>query len=209
MEHGWAAPEGDPTGQDRKNRVRAVALLHEAGYEIRGGRMTNVETGRPLAFEILVATPAEERLALTYSRMAKRIGVDAIVRNVDPSQYQERRNNYQYDTIFNSWFSSLSPGNEQSFYWGSEAADVPGTRNYMGVKDPAVDAMISAMLEARTREDFIAAVRAMDRVLMSGAYMIPLFHQPDQWVALWQKVKVPEKTSLYGYRSSAWWIEEN
>lgn len=209
MEHGWSAPEGDPTGQDRKNRVRAVALLHEAGYEIRGGRMTNVETGRPLAFEILVATPAEERLALTYSRMAKRIGVDAIVRNVDPSQYQERRNNYQYDTIFNSWFSSLSPGNEQSFYWGSEAADVPGTRNYMGVKDPAVDAMISAMLEARTREDFIAAVRAMDRVLMSGAYMIPLFHQPDQWVALWQKVKVPEKTSLYGYRSSAWWIEEN
>jgi peptide/nickel transport system substrate-binding protein len=135
--------------------------------------------------------------------------VEAAVRNVDPSQYQERRSNYQYDMIFNSWFSSVSPGNEQSFYWGSEAADVPGTRNYMGVKEPAVDAMIVAMLEARSREEFIAAVRAMDRVLLSGAYMIPLFHQPDQWLALWKKVKIPERTSLYGYRSSTWWIEEN
>jgi peptide/nickel transport system substrate-binding protein len=207
MAHGWQAPEGDPSGQDRENRARAVALLREAGYEIRHGVMTNRKTGRSLTFEILVATPAEERLALIYSRMVKRIGVEAIVRNVDPSQYQERRNTYQYDTIFNSWFSSLSPGNEQIFYWGSEAADVPGTRNYMGVKDPAVDAMIAAMLEARTREDFTAAVRAMDRVLMSGAYMIPLFHRPDQWVALWQKVKTPEKISLYGYRSSTWWVE--
>lgn len=209
MAHGWQAPEGDPAGQDRKNRMRAVAMLQQAGYEIRNGRMTERKTGRALAFEILVATPAEERLALTYARMVKRVGVDATVRNVDPSQYQERRNNYQYDMIFNSWFSSLSPGNEQSFYWGSEAADVPGTRNYMGVKEPAVDAMIAAMLEARTREDFIAAVRAMDRVLLSGAYMIPLFHQPDQWLALWRKVKTPDKTSLYGYRSDTWWIEDN
>lgn len=209
MTNGWQAPKGDPSGQDRENRMRAVALLREAGFEVLDGRMTNARTGRPLAFEILVATPAEERLALTYARMARRVGVEAAVRNVDPSQYQERRSNYQYDMIFNSWFSSLSPGNEQSFYWGSEAADVPGTRNYMGVKEPAVDAMIAAMLEARSREEFIAAVRAMDRVLLSGAYMIPLFHQPDQWLALWKKVKVPERTSLYGYRSSTWWIEEN
>ncbi|MAU60318.1 MAG: ABC transporter substrate-binding protein [Parvibaculum sp.] len=208
MAHGWQAPKGDPSGQDRENRVRAVSMLKQAGYEIRNGRMADVKTGRPLAFEILVATPSEERLALTYSRMVKRIGVEATVRNVDPSQYQERRNNYQYDTIFNSWFSSLSPGNEQSFYWGSEAARMPGTRNYMGVTEPAVDAMIAAMLEARTREDFIAAVRAMDRVLLSGAYIIPLFHQPEQWLALWQKVRTPEKTSLYGYRSGTWWIEE-
>lgn len=141
--------------------------------------------------------------------MASRIGIAIAVRNVDPSQYQERRNKYDFDTIFNSWFSSLSPGNEQSFYWGSAAADMPGTRNYMGVKEPAIDAMIEALLAAKTREDFSAAVRAMDRVLMSGAYMIPLYHQPEQWLALWNKVKVPETTSLYGYRSSTWWIEEN
>ncbi|WP_245545160.1 extracellular solute-binding protein [Parvibaculum lavamentivorans] len=209
MARGWQAPKGDPSGQDRANRARATALLKDAGYEVRRGIMTQKETGRPLAFEILVATPGEERLALTYSRMVKRIGVNAIVRNVDPSQYQERRNNYDFDTIFNSWFSSLSPGNEQSFYWGSEAADQPGTRNYMGAKEPAIDAMIDAMLVARTREEFVAVVRAMDRVLLSGAYMIPLYHQPEQWVALWKKVKTPETRSLYGYRSSTWWIDQD
>ncbi len=207
MEHGWRAPAGDPKGQDRANRARAIALLREAGFQLRNGVMASRATGQPLRLEILVATPAEERLALTYTRMTSRIGISIAVRNVDPSQYQERRNNYDFDMIFNSWFSSLSPGNEQSFYWGSAAADVPGTRNYMGVKDPAIDAMIEAMLAAETREDFTAAVRAMDRVLMSGAYMIPLFHQPEQWLALWNKVKVPETTSLYGYRSSTWWID--
>lgn len=209
MEQGWQPPQGDKTGQDRANRARAIALLKEAGYAIRNGQMIHLSSGAPLSFEIMVAMPAEERLALTFARMAKRAGITINVRNVDPSQYQERRSNYDYDTLFNSWFSSLSPGNEQSFYWGSAAADVPGTRNYMGAKEPAIDAMIDAMLAARSREDFVAAVRAMDRVLLSGAYMIPLFHQPDQWLALWNKVRVPEKTSLYGYRSSTWWIEEN
>lgn len=208
MENGWHAPEGDPAGQDRVNRTAAIALLKEAGYELRGGTMTDVETGRPLRLEILVATPDDERLALTYATMTRRVGIDLTVRNVDPSQYQARRSNYDFELMFNGWFSSLSPGNEQSFYWGTEAADAPGTRNYMGAKEPAIDAMIGAMLEARTHEDFVAAVRAMDRVLLSGAYMIPLFHQPNQWLALWDKVKVPEQPSLYGYRSSAWWIEE-
>ncbi|MEX2249508.1 MAG: extracellular solute-binding protein [Parvibaculum sp.] len=208
MEKGWHAPAGDPTGQDRRNRRAAIGLLKEAGYELRAGTMTEVATGRPLKLEILVATPDDERLALTYASMTRRIGIDISVRNVDPSQYQERRSNYDFELMFNGWFSSLSPGNEQSFYWGSAAADAPGTRNYMGAKEPAIDAMIAEMLEARTHEDFVAAVRAMDRVLLSGAYMIPLFHQPDQWLALWNKVKVPEKASLYGYRSSAWWIEE-
>ncbi|MDP2124774.1 MAG: extracellular solute-binding protein [Parvibaculum sp.] len=208
MENGWYAPEGDPAGQDRKNRAAAIMLLKEAGYELRGGTMTDVATGRPLRLEMLVATPDDERLALTYATMTRRVGIDIAVRNVDPSQYQARRSNYDFDLMFNGWFSSLSPGNEQSFYWGAAAADAPGTRNYMGAKEPAVDAMIGAMLEARTHEDFVAAVRAMDRVLLSGAYMIPLFHQPNQWLALWDKVKVPEQPSLYGYRSSVWWIEE-
>ncbi|MBX3492248.1 MAG: ABC transporter substrate-binding protein [Parvibaculum sp.] len=208
MEHGWHAPAGDPAGQDRNNRAAAIALLREAGYELRNGAMTEVATGRPLKLEILVATPDDERLALTYATMTRRIGIDIVVRNVDPSQYQERRSNYDFELMFNGWFSSLSPGNEQTFYWGSDAADAPGTRNYMGAKEPAIDAMIAAMLEARRHEDFVAAVRALDRVLLSGAYMIPLFHQPDQWLALWSQVKTPEKASLYGYRSSTWWIEE-
>ena len=208
MERGWHAPEGDPTGQDRRNRAAAIAVLREAGFELRNGVMTEVATGRPLKFEILVATPDDERLALTYASMTRRVGIDIAVRNVDSSQYQERRSNYDFEMIFNSWFSSLSPGNEQNFYWGSAAADAPGTRNYMGAKEPAIDAMIEAMLAARAHDDFVAAVRALDRVLLSGAYMIPLFHQPDQWLALWDKVKMPKKASLYGYRSATWWIEE-
>ena len=103
---------------------------------------------------------------------------------------------------------ALSPGNEQSFYWGAQAADENGTRNYMGAKVKAIDAMISALLAARSHEDFVAAVRALDRVLLSGNYVIPLFYSPDQWVALWDRVKYPERTSLYGYRSDTWWTDD-
>ncbi|MBI1262548.1 MAG: ABC transporter substrate-binding protein [Rhizobiales bacterium] len=207
MAHGYEAPVGDPKGQNRANRSRAIALLKIAGYELRDGKMVSAKSNVPLTFEILVATPDDERLALVYASMVRRIGVDIKVRNVDPSQYQKRRDNYQYDMIFNDWFASLSPGNEQSFYWGSEAADVPGTRNYMGAKSPAIDAMIEALLAARDRAAFESAVRALDRVLMSQDYVIPLFHQPTQWVALWNRVKTPDTTSLYGYRSTAWWID--
>lgn len=208
MTAGYVAPIGDATGQNRANRAKALSLLRDAGYEVRNGRVVNVRTGKPLSFEILVARPSDERLALVYMNMVRRAGIDAHVRNVDPSQYQGRLDAYDYDMIFFEWAGSLSPGNEQSFRWGSAAADVPGTYNFMGVKDKAVDAMISALLAARSREDFVAAARALDRILLSGNYVIPLFYSPDQWVALWSKVKYPDRTSLYGYRSDTWWMEE-
>jgi peptide/nickel transport system substrate-binding protein len=109
--------------------------------------------------------------------------------------------------IQNRWDQSLSPGNEQAFYWGSAAADQPGTRNYMGVKSPAVDAMIAALLKAEDRGNFVAAVRALDRVLISGFYVIPLFYLPAQWVARWTTVARPATTSLYGYLPETWWRE--
>jgi len=109
--------------------------------------------------------------------------------------------------IQNRWDQSLSPGNEQAFYWGSAAADQPGTRNYMGVKSPAVDAMIAALLKAEDRGDFVAAVRGLDRVLISGFYVIPLFYLPAQWVARWTTVGRPATTSLYGYLPETWWRE--
>jgi peptide/nickel transport system substrate-binding protein len=208
MTHGYDAPIGDPDGQNRTERMKALELLGEAGYEIRSGRVTNVRTGQPLSFEILVATPSDERLALTYANMVRRAGIDARVRNVDPSQYQGRLDSFDYDMIFFNWLGSLSPGNEQSFRWGSQAADETGSYNYMGAKSKAIDAMISALLAARSHEDFVTAVRALDRVLLSGNYVIPLFYSPDQWVALWTRVKYPDRTSLYGYRSDTWWTEE-
>ena len=207
LSSGYIAPVSDGTERNRSNRRAAVAALAEAGWVVRDGAMVHAESGKALSFEIAVASPEDQRLALNYVAALKTIGVDARARFVDSSQYQQIRQTYEYDMIFNFWYASLSPGNEQSFYWGSESADQDGTRNYMGVREPAVDAMITAMLEARDRVDFVAAVRALDRVLLSGDYVIPLFHQPDQWVAVWSHIKFPETTSLYGYRVDSWWME--
>jgi peptide/nickel transport system substrate-binding protein len=106
------------------------------------------------------------------------------------------------------WDQSLSPGNEQSFYWGSAAANEQGSRNYMGVRSPAIDAMIAAMLAARERSDFVAAVRALDRLLISGSYVVPLFYLPEQWVARWTTIQHPGRTSLFGYLPETWWYQQ-
>ena len=134
----------------------------------------SVRPKRPFTFEILVTTRDQERIALAYQRDLKRAGIEASVRAVDPVQFDQRRLGYEFDMLQNRWDQSLSPGNEQSFYWGSQAADIPGTRNYMGAKEPAIDALIAALLEARERPAFVSAVRALDRVLMSGFYAIPV-----------------------------------
>ena len=207
MAHGYEAPRGDGTGQNRANRVKALQLLDAAGYEVRGGRVVARASGRPLDFEILVARPSDERLALVYKNMLHRAGIDVHVRSVDPSQYQGRLDAYDYDMIFFNWAGSLSPGNEQSFRWGSASADLPGSYNFAGVKDKAVDGMISALLAARTRGEFVSAVRALDRVLLSGNYVVPLYYAPAQWVALWDGLAYPDTTSLYGYRSDTWWMK--
>lgn len=208
LSNGYTAPVSDGTARNRQNRRTAIKTLESAGWVIKDGVMVDATSGQPLAFEITVATPEDQRLALNYSDALKSIGVDGNVRYVDSSQYQQLRQTYDFDMIFNFWYASLSPGNEQSFYWGMDAADQDGTRNYMGVKEPAVDAMIEAMLAARERDQFVAAVRALDRVLLSGDYVIPLFYQPDQWVAYWSRLKHPEETSLYGYRINTWWADE-
>jgi peptide/nickel transport system substrate-binding protein len=122
-------------------------------------------------------------------------------------QYDQRRITYDYDMIEFRWDQSLSPGNEQVFYWGSAAADTDGTRNYMGVKSAAIDAMIAAMLEARDHDGFVAATRALDRILMSGFYVVPLYHLPTQWVARWTRIAHPAETSLFGYLPETWWRE--
>jgi peptide/nickel transport system substrate-binding protein len=127
------------------------------------------------------------------------------VRLVDAVQYQQRLATFDFDVIEYRWEESLSPGNEQSIYWGSAAADQQGSRNYMGVKSPAVDAMIAALLRARERADFVAAVRALDRVLISGSYVVPLFYLPEQWVARRAPIRHPARTSLFGFLPDSWW----
>ena len=203
----WSPPVSDGSGRDRVTLKRALDLFAAAGYELRGTELVERKNGRTLTFEILVTARDEERLALLFSQSLKRAGIAARVRLVDAVQYEGRRLIYDFDMIQNRWDQSLSPGNEQAFYWGSVAADQPGTRNYMGVKSPAVDAMIAALLKAEDRGDFVAAVRALDRVLISGFYVIPLFYLPAQWVARWTTVARPATTSLYGYLPETWWRE--
>jgi peptide/nickel transport system substrate-binding protein len=207
LDGAWSPPVSDGSGRDRTTLKRALDLLAAAGYELRGTELVERKSGRPLTFEILVTARDEERLALLFSQSLKRAGIAARVRVVDAVQYEGRRLTYDFDMIENRWDQSLSPGNEQAFYWGSAAADQPGTRNYMGVKSAAVDAMIAALLKAEDRADFVAAVRALDRVLISGFYVIPLFYPPAQWIARWTTVGRPATTSLYGYLPETWWRE--
>jgi peptide/nickel transport system substrate-binding protein len=165
------------------------------------------DTKNPFAFEILVTTKDNERLALNYAEHLKRAGIAANVRLVDAVQYDRRRLTFDFDMIQNRWDQSLSPGNEQLFYWSTASAAEEGTRNYMGAKNPAIDAMIAALLRAESRADFVSAVRALDRVLLSSFYVIPLYHAPEQWVARWAAIRHPDKTPLSGYLPEAWWRE--
>jgi peptide/nickel transport system substrate-binding protein len=203
----WSPPVSDGSGRDRATLKRAFDLFATAGYELRGTVLAERATRQPLAFEIMATTREQERLAFLFSQSLKRAGITARVRLVDAVQFEGRRLNYDFDMIENRYDQSLSPGNEQAFYWGSAAADQPGTRNYMGIKSAAVDAMIAALLKAQAREDFVAAVRALDRVLVSGFYTIPLFHVPEQWLARWVRIARPATTSLYGYLPETWWSE--
>jgi len=201
----YAPPQTDGSGRDREVLKKALTLFSQAGYELDGTVLRKHDTGEALTFEILVTSRDHERLAITFARDLKRAGITVRIRTVDAVQFDRRRLTYDFDMIPYRWDQSLSPGNEQSFYWGSAAADVDGTRNYMGVRSPAIDAMIAQLLQAREREDFVFAVRALDRILISGFYVVPLFHLPDQWVARWTRIEHPTATPLFGYLPEAWW----
>jgi len=205
LDGAWSPPLTDGSGHDRAPLRRALTLLQSAGYELKGTKLLNRATGRPLSFEIMVTNRDDERLAIAFSNNLARAGIDAQVRLVDDVQYEQRLSSFDFDMIEFRWEQSLSPGNEQSFYFGTAAADEQGSRNYMGVRSPAVDAMIAALLKARGRADFVDAVRALDRVLISGRYVVPLFYLPEQWVARWTFIEHPAQTSLFGYLPETWW----
>jgi peptide/nickel transport system substrate-binding protein len=205
LDGSYRLPVTDGSGRDRTTLRSALKLLSEAGYELDGTVLRQRATKIPFTFEILVTTRDQERIALAYQRDLKRAGIEASVRAVDPVQFDQRRLGYEFDMLQNRWDQSLSPGNEQSFYFGSQAADFPGTRNYMGAREPAIDALIAALLEARERSAFVSAVRALDRALISGFYAIPVINEQEQWIARWNRVERPVATSLTGYLPETWW----
>ncbi len=139
--------------------------------------------------------------------MLERIGIAATIRTVDSTQYQLRRKTFDFDMVRNTWGASLSPGNEQINRWSPSVADAEGSFNYPGAREPAIDAMIQAMVSAGTREDYVAAVRAFDRVLISGFYSVPLFYLPEQWIAHWKRIEHPDKQPLMGPVLSTWWAK--
>ena len=210
MDGTYAPTVTDGSGRDRDVMRQAVAMLAEAGYAIEDGRM--VRDGEQLAFEILLGTVVGasrneiERMALAYERTAEAIGIDVTLRGVDDAQFQQRRQAYDYDMVAGSLSASLSPGAEQIWRWGSQSRDPEGTFNFAGASDPAIDAMIEAIVDARDREDFAAAVRALDRILISGHYAVPLYHLREKWVAHWSHIAFPDgPTPLYGYQFPVWW----
>ncbi len=194
----YRLPKTDASGADRKVLRDAVEFLKKGGFVIKNGRMSDA-SGRPLAFELMTQTQDQEKLAIAYQRTLKMIGVDMSIRTVDDAQYQARSVNFDYDMIVKSYPASLSPGIEQMGRWGSSSRDANGSNNFAGVADPDLDRLIETMLKVRSKEDFEAAVRAYDRMLISGHYLVPLYHIADQWVARRKHIGYPEKLPLYGY----------
>ncbi len=201
-----ALPKTDGSGSDRTNMRRALELLAQAGFRLEGRKLLHVATKAPLAFEILAQKRSEQRLLLSYVRALESIGVAVTLRMVDSSQHKQRTLQHQFDMVWEFWPGTLSPGNEQVYRWGSQSAELPGTFNIVGVKSPAADAMISALLAAQTYEELTAAARALDRVLRSGAYVVPLFHLPTVWVAHHSHLKSPETVPYSGIDLDTWWI---
>lgn len=197
-------PVTDASGRDRKVLREAVDLFKAAGYQIQDGRMIGRD-GVPFSFDVMTQNADQEKIAIAYQRSLKAIGITMGVRTVDDSSYQQRTQSHDYDMIIKAYTSSLSPGMEQVGRWGSASRDVTGTDNFAGVADPGIDRILSAVLNAREEDDFEAAVRALDRVLMSRYYVIPLYHIGEQWVAYKKNLAHPASMPIYGYQLPVWW----
>jgi microcin C transport system substrate-binding protein len=191
----------------RNNLREALRLLRAAGYEVRDQKLVNAKSGEPLAVELLASDPSFERINLFYKPSLERLGIAVTIRTVDDAQYENRLRQWDFDIITNSWAESLSPGNEQRDYWGSAAADVAGSRNYVGVKNPAVDALIERVIFAKSREELVAATRALDRVLLWNHYVVPQWTYGKQRTARWDRFGRPDKMPEYGAAAfpTIWW----
>ena len=210
MDGTWRPPVTDGSGQDRRVLKAAFDIFKGAGYALHDGVMLDPE-GKPFGFEILTASQNEERLAAIYQRTLAKIGIDVTIRSLDGDQIQSRKQRFNFEVLIGAsgFENSLSPGIEQFGRWGSAAANAEGSFNLAGVADPAIDAALEAMVDARSREDYVAAVRVLDRLLISGHYMVPMQHNTQQWLAYWSYLEHPRKTPISGYRLPTWWRKPN
>jgi microcin C transport system substrate-binding protein len=202
-------PVGGSPEKVRANLREGMRLLKEAGYEVRNQKQVNVKTGETLSVEVLsqTADPGAERIILFYKPSLDRLGIDLAVRSVDDIQYENRLRNWDYDVIIASWPESLSPGNEQRDYWSSPAADTPGSRNYIGIKNPAIDALIERIIFAKDRAELVATTKALDRVLLWNHYVVPQFTYSKSRTARWDRFGRPDPLPKYGASAfpTLWW----
>ena len=207
----FTAAYSNPTGGDqqalRNNLRAALKLFRDAGYEIKNTKLVNAKTGEPFRVELLVQEPSFERIMLFYKPSLERIGIAVTVRTVDSSQYESRLRQWDYDIITASWGQSLSPGNEQRGFWGSQAADIPGSRNLVGIKNPAIDTLIERVIFTKDRDDLVAATKALDRVLLWNHYVVPQWTYGKQRTARWDRFGHPETMPIYGAAAfpTIWW----
>ena len=203
----YKAPQTDGSGNNRKNLRLALKLLREAGWAVKDGKLVN-RNGIPLKFELLIAYPSIERLALPLKQSLKRLGIEMSIRTVDVAQYQQRVDTFDFDMIVSSFGQSLSPGNEQRDFWHSTNADRPGSRNLIGIKEPAIDKLVELVIESPDRESLISRTRALDRVLLWNHYVIPHFHLQASRLVFWNIFGRPKNVAKYssGFPNT-WWLD--
>nr|WP_108892775.1 extracellular solute-binding protein [Palleronia abyssalis] len=212
---GYALPESDGTERNRSALRRARGLMQEAGWTVGEDGVLRNEDGTPFTFEILLTQGANEpqQVVDLFSSSLERLGIQPQITTVDSAQFTERTNQFDFDMTWYTRGNSLSPGNEQLLYWGSEAADQEGSRNWMGVKSPAIDGLVQTMLTSESQEDYVAAVKALDRVLTTGRYVIPVWYNPVSYIAHDANLQHPETIPAYGdwlgFLPEVWWYEED
>ena len=199
----YEPPTSDGSGMPRKNLLIAKKILEEEGWKIQNDKL--MKNGKVFAFEFLIVSPSVERIALAFQKTLETLGIRMNIRTVDSSQYQARMLNYDFDMIKNTWRVSLSPGNEQQFYWGSEVGRKEGSKNYAGVESPVVDYLIEKLIGAKTRDELTTTIHALDRVLLWGHYVIPLYHSAIDRIAYWDFLEYPDNIPLYGIVIESWW----
>jgi microcin C transport system substrate-binding protein len=200
-------PVSDGQGFNRENLLEAVELLREAGWVVRNKRLVDEQTGRPFRFEIMLISPAFERIVLPYTRNLAKLGIETTIRVVDLSQYINRLREFDFDMIVFVFGQSNSPGNEQRYFWHSESADLPSSRNLIGIRDPAIDQLVDLVISAPDRESLIHRTRALDRALLWGHYVVPHWHSTVFRVAYWNIFEHPAVAPKYDLGFFSWWVD--
>jgi len=205
----YTNPVGGSPEAVRENLREGLRLLKEAGYEIRDRKLVESKTGTQFTVELLNEDPSFERVMLFFKPSLERLGIAVSVRTIDPSQYENRLRSWDFDIVVSSWGESLSPGNEQREYWGSQAADMAGSRNIIGIKNPAIDKLIERVIFTKDRDDLVAATKALDRVLLWNHYVVPQWNYPKVRTARWDRFGRPPELPKYGLSGfpALWWFD--